>query len=257
MHTLEQISEKVRKAKPLDFGDVFNQSIELFKKSWLYGFLFQIIIQVLALPFIVIFYIPFVLALVAQSESGQLDSGVYSDIFAGLTGVSLIFFILGVLVLVTIQLALQAGLFRIIKNIDYGHEVKASDLFYFFKGKYFGSVALLMVAIIVVGLIASLLCLIPLIYAIIPMSYFVIVFAFNPTMSTVDIVKASFILGTKKWLLSFGLFLVIYLIIVVLIFLTCGLGSLFFPPFIYLPLYIIYREVVGFEKDNPINHIVE
>jgi hypothetical protein len=79
------------------------------------------------------------------------------------------------------------------------------------------------------------------------MSYFIIVYAFNPNMPTTDIVKVSFKLGTKKWLLSFGLFVVLYLLIVILTLVTCGLGSLFLAPFIYLPFYLIYKEVVGFD----------
>jgi len=249
--TFQDIQEKIQNAKPLDFGNLFNNSVELFKKSWLYGFLFQIIIHVLALPFIIIFYMPFVLAMIAKSESGKSDSEIYSEIFAGLTGISLLIFIVGILAIAVIQLALQAGFFRIIKNIDHGQEVKASDLFHFLKGKYFGGVTMLMIATFVVAIVASLLCFVPLIYAFIPMSYFIIVYAFNPNMPTTDIVKVSFKLGTKKWLLSFGLFVVLYLLIVILTLVTCGLGSLFLAPFIYLPFYLIYKEVVGFDAiDN-------
>ncbi|HMC02076.1 MAG TPA: hypothetical protein VKN14_13650, partial [Flavobacteriaceae bacterium] len=74
-------------------------------------------------------------------------------------------------------------------------------------------------------------------------------------MPTMDIVKVSFKLGTKKWLLSFGLFIVLYLLIMVLSFVTCGIGSLFLSPFIYLPFYLIYKEVVGFEVPNDIEII--
>ena len=131
------------------------------------------------------------------------------------------------------------------KAIDLGEEVKVSDLFYFLKGKYFGSVTLLMIATILVSTIAALLCYVPLIYAIIPISFFTIVYAFNPELSIGDIVQISFNLGTKKWLISFGLFVVTYLLIIVLSILTCGIGSLF-SPFVYLPLYFVYKEVVGF-----------
>jgi len=249
--TLQEILLKIENAKALDFGNLFNNSVELFKKSWLYGFLFQLFILILMIPFFIIFYVPFIMAMIAQSESGQTDSEIYSEIFAGLTGLYLLIFIVGILAIAVIQLALQAGLFRIIKNIDHGQEVKASDLFHFLKSKYFGGVTMLMIATFVVALVAALLCFVPLIYAFIPMSYFIIIYTFNPEIPTTDIVKVGFKLGTKKWLLSFGLFIVLYLLIMVLSFITCGIGSIFLSPFIYLPFYLIYKEVVGFDlADN-------
>jgi len=248
MNTVTHILEKISQAKALDFGDIFNKSIELFKKSWLYGFLFQLIVLIITLPFIIVLYVPFVMSLVAQSKSGHVDPDTFGALFAGFTGLYLAFFILGILAVTVFQLALQAGFFRIVKNIDFGNDVQVSDLFYFLKGKYFGSVTLLTLAIILISIIAALLCYLPLIYAIIPLSFFTIVFAFNSEMSIGDIVKISFSLGTKKWLISFGLFLVTYIIVVFLTLLTCGIGSLFLSPFIYLPLYFVYKQVIGFDE---------
>ena len=53
MNAVTHVLEKISQAKALDFGDIFNKSIELFKKSWLYGFLFQLIVLIITLPFIV------------------------------------------------------------------------------------------------------------------------------------------------------------------------------------------------------------
>ena len=152
--TLQEILAKIENANPLDFGNLFNSSVELFKKSWLYGFLFQLFLLVLMIPFFIIFYVPFIMAMIAQSETGLSDSEIYSEIFAGLSGLYLLIFIVGILAVAVIQLALQAGFFRIIKNIDHGIEVKASDLFHFLKSKYFGGVTVLMIATFIVALIA-------------------------------------------------------------------------------------------------------
>lgn len=244
---LSEIQQKISNAPALDFGDIFNKSIELYKKSWLYAFLLQLIVLIITLPFIIVLYAPLVMAIVAQSESGRMDPDVFGSLFAGFTIFYLIIFFLGILAAAVFQLALHAAFFRILKQIDEGQEVKASDLFYFLKGKFFGSVTLLMLAIILISLIAALLCYVPLIYAMIPLSFFTIVFAFNPDLSIGNIVKISFNLGTKKWLISFGLFIVAYLLVIVLTLLTCGIGSLFLSPFIYLPLYFVYKQVVGFD----------
>ena len=47
-------------APALDFGDIFNKSIDLFKKGWLYGFLMQLFILIISLPFIIVLYAPFI-----------------------------------------------------------------------------------------------------------------------------------------------------------------------------------------------------
>jgi len=246
--TLSEIKAKISNAPALDFGDIFNQSVELFKKSWLYGLLLQLFVLAITLPFIIVLYGPLLVSFIAQSKSGHFDPDMFGSLFAGFTAFYLVIFFLGILAATVFQLALQAGFFRIIKAIDQGQEVKAADLFYFLKGKYFGSVTLLMVATILVSLVAALLCYVPLIYAIIPISFFTIVYAFNPEMSIGDIVSISFNLGTKKWLISFGLFVVTYLLVIFLSILTCGIGSLFLSPFVYLPLYFVYKSVIGFEE---------
>ncbi|MCF8273950.1 MAG: hypothetical protein K9I95_08975 [Flavobacteriaceae bacterium] len=248
MNTVTHILEKISQAKELDFGDIFNKSFELFKKSWLYGFLFQLIVFIIILPFIIVLYVPFVMSIITQSKSGNVDPDVFGSLFSGFTGLYLVFFVLGILAVTVFQLALQAGFFRIVKNIDHDNEVQISDLFYFLKGKYFGRVTLLTFSIILISIIAALLCYLPLIYAMIPLSFITIVFAFNSELSISDIVKISFSLGTKKWLISFGLFIVTYILVVFLTLLTCGIGSLFLSPFIYLPLYFIYKQVIGFDE---------
>lgn len=255
--TLSEIQQRINNAPALDFGDIFNKSIELFKKCWLYAFLLELFILVITLPFIIVLYVPLMAAILAQSKSGQFDSDIFGSLFAGFTVFYLFIFILGILAATVFQLALQAAFFRIIRHIDEGKIVNASDMFYFLKGNYFGSVTLLMLATILISIIAALLCYVPLIYAIIPISFFAIVFAFNSDMTIGDVVKISFSLGTKKWLISFGLFIVAYFLVIILTLLTCGIGSLFFSPFVYLPLYFVYKQVVGFDSDYGVDAIGE
>ena len=124
--TLSEIQAKIRNAPVLDFGDIFNQSVELFKKSWLYGLMFQLIVLVITLPFIIVLYVPFVMSMIAQSKSGHFNPDIFGSLFAGFTIFYIIVFIFGIFAAAVFQLALQAALFRIIKDIDEGKEVKAS-----------------------------------------------------------------------------------------------------------------------------------
>jgi hypothetical protein len=76
------------------------------------------------------------------------------------------------------------------------------------------------------------------------------IFAFNPELSVGDIVSASFKLGHKKWLLSFGLLIVSGILAEIVGLLMCGIGVLFTAAFVYHPTYFIYKNVIGFENDS-------
>ncbi|OBX23012.1 hypothetical protein LX77_03276 [Gelidibacter algens] len=253
--TPTEFQSKIANARALDFGTIFNQSIELFKKSWLQGFLMQLFVVILMLPFIIILYVPLFMSLAAQSESGQVDPNAMNSFFAGLSIVYILMFIIGILVIGAIQVSLNAAFFRILRNLDEGREVKTSDLFYFMKGEYFGKILLLMLVTILISIPAALLFYLPLIYVMVPLSFFAIVFAFNPEWSIGDIVSSSFRLGNNKWMLTFGLLVVCYIIMMILTVMTCGLGSLFLAPFMFHPIYYIYKGTVGFEDLSELNQI--
>ena len=73
-------------------------------------------------------------------------------------------------------------------------------------------------------------------------------------MSETEIVKISFNLGTKKWLITFGLMFVTG-ILGMLGVIACFIGLLFTISIMYLPVYFVYRDVVGFEDDSEIMKI--
>ena len=87
----------------------------------------------------------------------------------------------------------------------------------------------------------------------VPFSLFALIFAFNPELNVGDIVKISFKLGHKKWLLIFGLIFVCSLLAQVVGFILCGIGTLFTAAFVYHPTYLIYKEVIGFDNDDEIS----
>lgn len=255
--TPSEFQSKVANAPDLDFGTIFNQSIELFKKSWLQGFLMQLFIFILVLPFMIILYVPFVLMIINQTESGQLDPSSMDGFFAGFSILYILLFFIGLLVIAAMQMALNAAFFRILRSLDEGREVKTSDLFYFMNGRYFGKILLLMLVTLLIAVPAALFFYLPLIYVMVPISFFSIIFAFNSAWSIGDIVSSGFRLGNKKWLLTFGLFVVSYAAIMILSFVSCGLGGLFLAPFMYHPIYFIYKGTVGFDHLSELNKIGE
>ena len=57
------LTEKIENARELSFGDIFDQSIELFKKVWLQGFLKSLLQGVIGFIVSIIAYIPLIIVL--------------------------------------------------------------------------------------------------------------------------------------------------------------------------------------------------
>lgn len=250
MNTIANLLEKISNAKQLDFGTIFSESFDLFKKTWLQGFLLQIFTFVIMLPLIIVIYMPLIGIMMAQSKNGYNDPNAFSAFFAGMSIFYILFVIAAIFALSAVSFALNAGFFRIMKKLDFNEEVTTPDFFYFFKAKYFNKTFMLMLASIGIAILAAVLCYIPIFYVMVPLSYFTVMFAFNPDLSTGDIVKASFKIGNKKWLLSFGLMIVSLLLAEIVGLLMCGIGVLFTAAFVYHPTYLIYKNIIGFENGN-------
>jgi len=255
MNRATTILDKIKNAPALDFGIIFSTSIELFKKTWVQGFLLQIFTFVVMLPLIIILYIPLITMAIAQAKTGSADSNMYGDFFAGLSILYILFIFVGILVLGAVQVALQSAFFKIMKRLDHGETVVTSDFFYFIKGKYLTKALMLTLVSVLIAIPAVLLCYVPLLYVMVPMSFFTMIFAFNPELNVGDIVKLSFSIGNKKWLLIFGLIFVSSLASQFVGLLLCGVGVLFTTAFVHHPVYLIYKDVIGFDNTTEIDSI--
>lgn len=255
MNSLNYLQQKIQNAKDLDFGTVFNQAIELYKKVWVQGLLLQVFALLIMMPFIIMFYVPFFNQLMEQTRSGYVDPDSINEMMYGGSPVYILVFYLVVFALSAISGLLYAGFYRIVRSMDNGEEPKTSDFFYFFKGKYFGKGFLLMILASLISGVAVMLCVLPVFYVMVPIIFFIPIFAFNPELSVGDIISLAFNLGNKKWLLTFGLLFVSGILVYILSIITCGIGILFLAAFVYLPVYIIYKEVIGFGELDEINDI--
>jgi hypothetical protein len=255
MNKINTLSEKISNAKELDFGNIFSESIELFKKTWLQGFLLQLFTIIIMLPLITVLYIPLIGMIIAQAESGSSNPEDFNAFFAGMSIFYILFVVVGVLVLGSISVALNAAFFRIMKMLDHNEQVTTSDFFYFIKAKYLSKIFVLMLVSIGIAILAAILCYLPIFYVIVPLSYFSVFYAFNPELSVGEIVKTSFKIGNKKWLISFGLIFVSSLLAQIVGFLLCFIGVLFTATFVYHPIYIIYKSVIGFNEVSEIETI--
>jgi len=163
----------------------------------------------------------------------------------GISGILWLYLFLAVVSLFSYILYL--GFFRVIRQIDHGEAFVFSELFYFFKTASIRKSLGLSVTYITISAIAVLLCFFPLIYVIVPLMFLLPVYAYNPDLSISEIVKVSFNLGNKKWGITFLTLFLNAMLIYVISLVTCGLGGIVVSCFIYLPQYIIYKKVIGFE----------
>ena len=247
---LSDLQGRIRNAKDLDFGNIFNQSIELFKKVWVQGLIVVLLEIALVAPFAIIMIVPLTAMGIVDPESMQSGS---EPNFAMLLMYYSMQFVLGFIATV-IGFGLKAAFYRICKNKDLDL-LESDDYFYFFKKPYLGKVIKLAAISYIIGIIAMFLCCLPLIYAVVPIAFINIIFAFNSDFSESNIVKVSFDLGNKKWLITFGLMVISGFLAGIVGLMMCLVGIFVTSSFSYIPLYFIYKESIGFDNNDEIQEI--
>ncbi len=246
-----RLFEKIENSGVIDFGDVFNKSIELFQKVWLQGFVHLLISMVIMIPLFFVMYIPiFALAGFAGYESNYGEYGSqYEELSIGL----MILFIILVFVIAMIATALQFGItahfYRVCRQVDLGLP-ESSKYFMFLKSKYLGKILTIAIATFGIALLATLLCYLPLLYVMVPLQLLGVIFAFNPDVGVSDLIKASFKLGNKIWLIAFGLIFISSMIAQFVGMILCFVGVFFTASFVYMPVYLIYKQTIGFEDEE-------
>ncbi len=239
---LENYKERIQEKPDLSFGTIFNSAIELFKKVWLQGFITLLLTFVTILPFYIILYIPMIAAGITDPEALRNDE--FPPMVALAMGILAPVFAIGV---ATFGLALNAAFLKICKEKDFGEQTK-DDYFFFFRDGRLGKVFLLALYTIGISLLGMLACGIGLFYVVVPLSLVPAFLAFSEDLTATEIVKASFVLGNKNWLVIFGLVFVMG-IVAELGFLLCCVGILFTAMLSKIPTYYMYKNGVGFRTE--------
>ena len=248
MFSLQTLLVKIHESTTIDFGDLFNESVSLFKKVWVQGLILQLLTGIIMLPVLMGFYIPYFKLVLNMSSNGVIDSPDFIPELISSYGISdLLWLYLFLFVVSLISYVLYLGFFRVIRQIDQGEVFIFSELFYFFKSSSIRKSLGIGVTCVIIYIIAALLCFLPLFYVIVPIMYLLPVYAYNSKLSISEIVKISFAFGNKKWGITFLTLLLNAMLIYVVSLVTCGLGGIFVSCFIYLPQYIIYKKVIGFD----------
>lgn len=239
--SLETVNQKIAEKPSLEFGLIFSQSIELFKKVWLQGFITLLLTFVTILPFYIMIYIPMIAAGITDPDMLRNEEMPTMVVVAMV--ILMPVFLLGVM---TFGTALNAAFLRICRQKDL-NEAVSEDYFYFFKEGRLGKIlnlALIMLGLSVLGVLA---CGLGMFYLVVPMSLFPAFLAFNEELSAMDIVKSSFTLGNKNWLVIFGLLIVMGIVAELGVILCC-VGILFTAMLSKIPTYFMYKYGVGFDS---------
>lgn len=245
---LSDMLVKIKQAPFLDFGDLFGRSVDLFQKVWLQGLLMQIITVAISWGIMIMLTLPMSLisAFVSYEETQATnDISVLQIVFL------ILFYIVVIVVMAFVQFSLQAGFYRITRMKDRNRSGDRGVGFgMFIKKKYVKKVLILSLAQTGIAIAAALLLVLPLFFVLVPLQFAVIIFAFHPDWSVNDIYKAAFSLGIKKWGVTFALVFVIAIVALIVGLLACGIGMYATISIVYLPAYLIYKEVVGFTEDE-------
>lgn len=240
---LETLRQTITERPSLDFASIFGASIELFKKVWMQGFIVLVLTVVTILPFYIMIYIPMIAAGITDPEqmrSNELPTSVVIGM-----AILLPFFLIGVM---TFSLALNAAFLKICRQQDAAKMIN-DDYFYFFKqgrlGKVF-NIVLMMLGLTFLGMLT---CGIGMLYLVVPFSLFPAFLAFKEELSALEIVKASFFLGNKNWLVIFGLVVLLSLVAELGVILCC-IGIFFTAMLSKVPAYFMYKDGVGFHTDD-------
>lgn len=239
MH-LENSIQQIKSQPSLEFGSILNRSIELFKNIWLQGLITLLLTFVMILPFYVILYIPMIAS--GIMDPGAMQNNELPPMVAIAMGILSPVFVIGI---TTFGLALNAAFLKICKQKDIGL-VTNDDYFFFFKEGRLGKVFILALYTFGIAILGMLACGVGLFYVLVPLSLIPAFLAFSEELSALEIVKASFTLGHKNWLVIFGLIFVAG-IIAELGLLLCCVGILFTAMFSKVPVYYIYKDGVGFK----------
>lgn len=238
-----QVSEKIASSNPLDFGSIFNNTIELFKKVWVQGFIVVLLTFVVLLPFYIILYLPMI-------ATGMMDPYAFEgdQLPPAMLVFLIVFYPIMIIGVTTFAMCLNAAFLRICKMKDLEIMGK-EDYFFYFKKVYLGKAFVLALIITGLSILGMLVCGLGLIYLVVPMSLFPSFFAFDEELSANEITKAAFALGNKNWLIIFGL-IILTGIIAQLGVLLCFVGVLFTAMLSRIPTYFIYKETVGFSSEE-------
>ena len=251
----KDIFQRIEEAGKPDFSDILSKSFDLFKKVWEQAVYHVLITMAMVMPLIILMYVPL---LIMMNMYGGFDSYGYesvNDYYGNINEPPVLWIIIysigmfiGIFIIQAISLGIIAHFFKVCKKADTGLPIETGGYFIFLKGENLKKVILLSIATFFISIVAVALCYFPIFYVMVPLHLIQVIFAFNEKLTVSEIIQASFKLGNKYWLITFGLMIIASIIAQVGV-LLCLIGVIFTAYFVHIPIYYLYKDTVGFEDD--------
>ena len=166
--------QKTGNAMPIDFSELFNESIAVFKTVWLQGVILQLIGLILSAPLLIL-NLGFDFNNIGQSSNSEFASPLPLDIFESDTVLNyLLFFYWFFLSLATNIVTF--GFFRIIKQMDCSR-ICIFIIFHFFRARELKKAILLELIYFGITMVAFLLFVLSIFFIMIPLMFLALVFA--------------------------------------------------------------------------------
>lgn len=242
----EKLLRKIDNHSGLSFDTLFGGSFELYKKVFPYGILKIILEAVVSYAVQFMIMLP-LFAFIGVSSNYQGVANTEDMEVVALLFMLLVYFIV-YFVYTVFTFSMTVGFYRICFEQESGLSVNIESFFYALKKKHLKKTVLLSVLTALILTVSFGLLVIPGIYMMIPMGLVAVIYAFNIEMSIGDIHSIAFKIANKYWFVLFFSALVATFFAFLGIVL-CVVGIIATLAFIYMPFYIAYKEVVGFEDE--------
>lgn len=238
----------------LDFGTVFNNTVENYKKiAWYGGLMIFVFFTLFCLVLfgIAVAFVGFPeLKAILKPENLKLEN-LPLDILFYVSVASII--------IVAITCPFPAGLTKMAQSADKDEEFGIATMFQYYKAPYFVE---LLIATTLLAIVNTVLqntiafFQIPLLSSVISMiislfTFLTVPFIIFGNLKAIEAIKASILVASKQPLILLGL-IVVSSIATCIGLLGCCIGIVFTIPFLYSLYYVVYKEIIGVETPEEI-----
>lgn len=251
--TFQTLRLAVKAKTPMAIGTLFGDSFSLFQKVWLQGLLLQALTILVMYGLVVVVYIPMLGSAFMMDDAYTQGEEQVMTILGIIT---MVLYFLVYIVVAIFQVGLIAAFYRIMRLRDRGLlSEKGVNFGMFFKKQYLIKLTAIALLNLVMLALASLLFIVPIFFVIVPTQFVILFFAFHSELTIKELYVLAFTLGTYKWGTTFVVFAGMFLFSLLGL-LLCFIGVLATVSCALIPVYLVYKEVVGFrEVDEAIESI--
>jgi hypothetical protein len=242
------IFQKIENAPKPSFENILSKSFDLFKLTWKQCLYHGLISLAIAIPFLILVYAPLMpmyIEMIQASINGYHYEPSMDYSIGMIVGYGLLILLFSIFMQV-FAIGIASHFYQVLKKHDTGTPLNVGGYFVYLK-EHFGKIFLISLATMGISILAVLLCYFPIFYVMVPLQLVTPIFAFNKKLSVSEIIKASFKLGNKFWLIIFGLAIISSLIAQIGI-IACFVGIFVTAYFVHIPMYYVYKDTIGFEE---------